>query len=136
MVPLHFANTRGFPRQHGYSQVKQEPWGTISIVKADKDYLIRTVVVIEEDYLSILGLVSECVTPDLVMLKWITVIKSMNSEIRHISRKENAMADILSRARFEEEDNMVSKDEDVKVGLIVGERAKHSDPTRVQQRGL
>ena len=92
--------------------------------------------VIEEDYLSILGLVSECVTPDLVMLKWITVIKSMNSEIRHISRKENAMADILSRARFEEEDNMVSKDEDVKVRLTMGKRTKHSDPTRVQQRGL
>mgnify|MGYP007007558449 CR=1 FL=1 len=75
-------------------------------------------VVIEEDYLSILGMVSGCATPDLVMLKWITVIKSLNSEIRHISRKENAMANILSRARFEGEYDMVSEEEEVRVDIF------------------
>ena len=68
--------------------------------------------IIETDFLSILGMVSGCTTTDLAMLKWILYIKSLNPEIRHISRKDNTMADMLSRARFENEDNMVSEDED------------------------
>ena len=46
-------------------------------VKADKDYLIRTEVIIETDYLPILGMVSGCATSDLVMLRWIAYIKSL-----------------------------------------------------------
>ena len=46
------------------------------------------------------------------MLRWITYIKSLNLEIRHIAGKNNAMADMLSRARFEDESDMVSEDED------------------------
>ena len=69
--------------------------------------------IIETDCLLILGMVSGCVTPDLAMLRWIAYIKSVNLETRHISGKENAMADMLSRARFKKEDNMVSEDEEV-----------------------
>ena len=47
------------------------------------------------------------------MLRWIAYIKSLNPEIRHISGKDNAMADMLSRARFNDEDGMVSDDEEV-----------------------
>ena len=46
-------------------------------MKADKDYLIRTEVIIETDYLPILGMVSGCATSDLVMLRWIAYIKSL-----------------------------------------------------------
>ena len=48
------------------------------------------------DCLPILGMVSGCATPDLAMLRWIAYIKSLNSEIRHISGKDYGMADMLS----------------------------------------
>ena len=69
--------------------------------------------IIETDCLPILGMVSGCATPDLAMLRWIAYIKSLNPDIRHISGKDNAMADMLSRARYEDEDAMVSEDEEV-----------------------
>ena len=59
------------------------------------------------------ALVSGCATPDLAMLRWIAYIESLNTEIRFISRKDNAMADMLSRVRFENEDGMVSENEEV-----------------------
>ena len=65
------------------------------------------------DCLPILGMISGCATSDLAMLRWIAYIKSLKPEIRHISGKDNDMADMLSRARFEDEDNMVSKNEEV-----------------------
>ena len=100
-------------RQRGYAQVKHELWGIVSAVKVDKDYLIGAEVIIETDCLPILGMVSGCATPDLAMLRWIAYIKSLNPDIRHISGKDNAMADMLSRARYEYEDGMVSEDEEV-----------------------
>jgi hypothetical protein len=105
-------------RQRGYAQVKRELWGIVSAIKADRDHLIETEVVIETDCLPILGMVSECTTPDLAMLRWIVYIKSLNPEIRHISGKGNAMADMLSRARFNDESGMVSEDEDVGVDFF------------------
>ena len=81
----------------------------MSAVKADKDYLIGSKVVIETDCLRILGMVSGCATPDLAMLRWIAYIKSMNPEIRHISGKNNAMVDMLSRARFKGESRRVCR---------------------------
>ena len=63
-------------------------------------------------------MVSECATPDLAMLRWIAYIKSLNPEIRHIYGKDNAMADMLSRARFDDEGGMVSKDEEVGVDFF------------------
>ena len=69
--------------------------------------------IIEMDCLSILGMVSGCATPDLDMLKWIAYIKSLNREVRHISKKDNAMDNMLSKGRFENKDDMVSDDEEV-----------------------
>ena len=63
-------------------------------------------------------MVSGCATPNLAMLKRITYIKSLNPEIRHISRKNNAMTDMLSKARFDTEDGMVSEDEEVGVDFF------------------
>ena len=88
------------------------------MVKANKDYLIGTEVIIETDCLPILGMVSRCATPALAMLRWIAYMKSLNPEIRHISGKDNAMADMLSRARFENEDGMVLEDEEVGVDFF------------------
>ena len=100
-------------QQQGYTQVKRELWGIVSAVKADKDYLIGTEVIIETDCLPILGMVSSCATPDLAMTQWIAYIKSLNVEIWHIYVKDNAMADMLSRGRYDNEDDMVSEGEEV-----------------------
>ena len=56
-------------RQRAYAQVKRELWGIVSAVKADKDYLIGTEVIIETDCLPILGMVSGCATLDLAKLE-------------------------------------------------------------------
>ena len=65
-------------RQQGYAQVKRELWGIISMVNVDMDYLIGMEVIIETDCLPILGMVSECATPDIEMQRWIAYIKSLN----------------------------------------------------------
>ena len=82
-------------------------------VKANKDYLIGTEVIIKMECLPILGMVSGSAIPELAMLRWIAYIKSLNPEIWHISRKDHAMTDMLSRAQFDDEDGMVSEDEEV-----------------------
>ena len=74
------------------------------------------------DCLLILGMISGCATPDLAMLRWIAYIKSLNLEICHIAGKNNAMANMLSRARFEEESSMVSENEDVALDFFKGAR--------------
>ena len=46
------------------------------------------------------------------MLRWIVYIKSLNPEICRIAGKNNSIVDMLSRARFKDESDMVSDDED------------------------
>jgi hypothetical protein len=88
--PIRFSAKVLNERQRRYAQVKRELWGIISVVKADRDHLIGTEVVVEtEDCLPILSMVSRCATPDLSMLRWIAYIKSLNPEIRHIAGKDN-----------------------------------------------
>ena len=116
--PIRFGAKVLSERQRGYAQVKRELWGIVSAVKADKDYLIGTEVIIETDCLPILGMVSGCATPDLAMLRWIAYIKSLDPEIRHISGKDNAMADMLLRARFDDEGGKVSEDEEVPLRVV------------------
>jgi hypothetical protein len=116
--PIRFGAKVLSERQRGYAQVKRELWGIVSAMKADRDHLIGTGVVIETDCLPILGMVSGCTTPDLVMLRWIAYIKSLNLQIRHISGKDNAMADMLLRARYDDKHGMVSEDEEVGVDFF------------------
>ena len=116
--PIRFGVKVLSERQRGYAQVKRELWGIVLAVKADKDYLIGTEVIIEMDCLPILDMVSGCAKTDLVMLKWIAYIKFLNPKIRHISGKDNAMVDMLSRARFDDEHDMVSEDEEVGVDFF------------------
>jgi hypothetical protein len=100
-------------RQKNYAQLKRELWGTVSAVKSDREYLIGAEVVIETDFLPILGMISGCNTPDIAMLWWIAYIKSLNPEIQHIAEKRNIVADMLSRARYEGGEVQISDEEDV-----------------------
>ena len=98
--PIRFGAKVLNERQRGYAQVKRELWGVVSAIKSDRDYLIGAEVVIETDCLPILGMMRCCTIPDVAMLRWIAYVKSLNPEVRHISGKDNAVADMLSRARF------------------------------------
>ena len=57
-------------------------------------------------------MIASCSTPDIAMLRWIAYIKSLNPEFRHIAGKDNMVADMLSRARFEDEDQPNNEDND------------------------
>ncbi len=45
-------------------------------------------------------MIANCETLNITMLRWIAFIRMFNLELRHISRKNNAVADMLSRARY------------------------------------
>ena len=96
--PIRFGAKVLNERQRGYANVKRELWGVVSAIKSDRDYFIGAKVVIETDCLLILGMMRCCTIPDVAMLMWIAYVKSLNPKVRHISGKDNAVADMLSRA--------------------------------------
>ncbi|KAL2630017.1 hypothetical protein R1flu_014703 [Riccia fluitans] len=100
-------------RQCAYPQVKRELWGVVTTMKAEKEYLMGASVVVEIDCLPLLGMITNCLTPDMTMLNWIAYIKSLNPEFKHIAEKENVVADMLSRARYKGEEDMVEDVDDV-----------------------
>ncbi|WP_129321230.1 hypothetical protein [Enterobacter cloacae complex sp. 4DZ3-17B2] len=63
---------------------------------------------VETDCLPLIGMIANFSTPDIAMLRWIAYIKSLNPEFCHIARRENPVADMLSRARFEDEEEMLT----------------------------
>ena len=93
-------------RQRRYPQVKNELLGALTAIKADRNYLIGANVVLETDCLPLLGMISNCSTPDIAMLRWIAYIRSVNPVLRHIYGKTNYIADMLSRARYSYEEEM------------------------------
>jgi hypothetical protein len=106
-------------RQRKYPQHKRELWGIVTAMKVEKNYLIGTYVVLETDCLPLISMIASCTTPDIAMLRWIAFIRSLNPELRHIARKENTMADMLSRARYEGEEEMLATDPREVVGIEV-----------------
>ena len=85
----------------------------VTTLKNEKEYLIGACVVVETDCLPLLGMVTSCTTSDIAMLRWIAYIKSLNPEFKHIAGKDNPVADMLSRARYEDEPQMIDESEDV-----------------------
>ena len=93
-------------RQRRYPQVKRELLGALTAIKADRNYLIGANVVLETDCLPLLGMIANCSTPDIAMLRWIAYIRAVNPVLRHISGKTNYVADMLSKARYSCEEEM------------------------------
>ncbi|KAL3688849.1 hypothetical protein R1sor_015158 [Riccia sorocarpa] len=100
-------------RQRSYPQVKRELWGLVTAMKAENEYLIGAEVVIETDCLPLLGMITNCTTTDMTILNWIAYIKTLNPEFRHIAGKDNPVADLLSRVRYESEEDMVDDTDDI-----------------------
>ena len=67
-----------------------------------------------------------CSTPNIDMLQYITNIKSLNLDAQHVARKDNAMEDMLSRARCQEKiEELVDDEEELdffKIAPITVER--------------
>ena len=68
---------------------------------------------VETDCLPLLGMITSCTTPDIAMLRWIAYIKSLNPKFENIVGKDNRVAYMLSRARYEDEEGMISDTDDV-----------------------
>ncbi len=65
-------------RQRRYPQIKRELWGILTAMTVEKEYLIGANVVVETDCLPLLGMIANCTTLDIVMLRWIATIRSLN----------------------------------------------------------
>ncbi|RYA38525.1 hypothetical protein DD606_25955 [Enterobacter cloacae complex sp. GF14B] len=71
-------------------------------------------------------MITNCSTPDIAMLRWIAYIKSLNLEFKHIAGKDNPMADMLSKARYEDEQDMIIEGDDVGTNFYTIDHAKSS----------
>ena len=76
-----------------------KPTRMVRDIRSDSEQRFSTKV-IETDCLPILGMMRCCTIPNVAMLRRIAYVKSLNPEVRHISGKDNTVADMLSRARF------------------------------------
>jgi hypothetical protein len=47
-------------------------------------------------------MIANCDTPNIKMLGWIAFICMFNPELRHVAGKDNPLANMLSRARYDE----------------------------------
>jgi hypothetical protein len=99
-------------RQRAYPQVKRELLGALTVLKAERNYLIGANVVLETDCLPLLGMIANYSIPDIAMLRWIAYIKSLNPILVHIIGKKNYVADMLSRARYVDEEEMETHEVD------------------------
>ncbi|KAL2622718.1 hypothetical protein R1flu_002923 [Riccia fluitans] len=52
-------------------------------------------------------MIANCSPLDIMMLRWIAYVQNFNPELKHITGKENVVADMLSRARYEGEEEMI-----------------------------
>ncbi|KAL3686149.1 hypothetical protein R1sor_004171 [Riccia sorocarpa] len=57
--------------------------------------------------LPLLGMIANCSTPDITIVRWIAYVRNFNPQLKHIVGKKNVVADMLSRARYEGEEEMV-----------------------------
>ncbi|KAL3685686.1 hypothetical protein R1sor_003708 [Riccia sorocarpa] len=94
-------------RQRDYPQVKRELWGVYTALRTDRNFLIGAAVMLETECLLLLGMIANCSTPDITMLRWIAYVRNFNPQLKHIAGKKNVVVDMLSRARYEGEEGMV-----------------------------
>ena len=105
--------------EKGIHKSKERAMGHIGcVVKKIKDYQMDMQLVIEMNSLPILGMTLGCTKLNLTILRQIAYIKSRNSEVCHISSKNNAMIDMLSRQRYEGKRDIMSKAQYVKFAFV------------------
>jgi nicotinamide mononucleotide adenylyltransferase len=86
--------------------------GLVIAMKNEKEYLIGALLDVKTHCRPLLRMITSCSTPDIAMMRWIAYIKSMDPEFKHIMEKNNLIADMLSLARYDGEEDMVDEEED------------------------
>jgi hypothetical protein len=89
-------------------------------------------VVLETNCLPLLGMIANCSIPDIAMLRWIAYIKSLNPVLVHIIGKKNFVADMLSRVRYVQEEEMETHevdedDDDDDYGYVLATSGANTD---------
>lgn len=83
-------------------------------MKNNKEYSVETLMVVETDCLHILGMIaSYYFTLDIAVFRWIAFIKSFNPKFQRIVEINNLVVDMLSKIRYDGEEKMTNKNEDV-----------------------
>lgn len=90
-------------RQRRYPQHKRELWGIRCAMHQERNYLIGASVLLETDCLILLGMIANCTTADIAILRWIAFIRTFNPELKHIKGSDNVVVDMLSRAHYKVE---------------------------------
>lgn len=81
-------------------------------LKAEKNYLIGTNVILEINYLSFLGIILNCSILNITMLKQIAFIKFLNLILVCIIGNKNLVVDILSIAKYPREKEILTQEAD------------------------
>ncbi len=88
--------------QRNYGQTKRELYSVKTALLEEQQYVLGNHVVVETDCKALLGMLTNCTTPDLTCQRWIGVIKQFDASIVHITGEENVVADMLSRATYDD----------------------------------
>lgn len=83
-------------------------WNIVTALKVERNYLIRENMLLKTDYLSILNIIFKYSTLDISMLRWIVFIRFLNPVLIHIKVKENMVANMLSRARYMNREEIIT----------------------------
>jgi hypothetical protein len=58
------------------------------------------------------------------MLRCIAYIKSLNPEFKHITRKDNRIANMLSRARYDNEEDMIEEEKNIGINYFTNSMSR------------
>jgi hypothetical protein len=57
-------------------------------------------------------------------LRWIAYIKLLNHEFKHIIKKDNCIANMLSRASYDNEEDMINDKENIEINYFTNSMSK------------
>ncbi|KAH7422018.1 hypothetical protein KP509_13G086500 [Ceratopteris richardii] len=87
----------------------RELWRLFTALKTNQEYFMGANVIVETDSLPLIGLIANCSSPDIAMLRWITFIKFINPTFLCIAEKHNTIVDMLSREKFDDDREAMDK---------------------------
>lgn len=100
----------------------------LTTIKADKNYLIRTNMVLKINFLSLLDMIANYSIYDITILKWIAYIKIFNLIFVYIFRKKNIIKDMLFKTKYiykeEIQTQKIDEDEDYNYILDINRKIK------------
>ncbi|XP_031570808.1 uncharacterized protein K02A2.6-like [Actinia tenebrosa] len=122
LKPVHFASRSLTSAEKNYAQIEREALGIIYGVQKFRQYLLGRTFTLETDHQPLVKLfVEHTAIPQLAaarIKRWALILSAYSYKIKHISSKENACADYLSRAPLQEPPDLSDLPEQEDVLLI------------------